>query len=373
MRIRIDQSANYKAVFFNGKTRRFNVNRNKISFGIISMKKGFVFGKFYPFHNGHKAMIDFALSQEGVENLTVMVCIEKFDLIRNERVQWIRETYQNDSRVEVIPFYYDESEYPSTSEADKDISKKWSEVFIEWFKESDYEFFVSSEPYGEYIEEYTGFKHILYDINRNNVPISGTEIRGNVYANWEHLPLATKRYFHLKVCLLGTESTGKTVLSEYLAKRYKANLVRETGRDIVQSSETFTFDDLDKIVKAQTSLLQNLDIENYWLTILDTNLYTTISYGYFQYGKMYKPLNVDYTYHEADLNIYLSKDIPFVQDGTRFDYEKRNRLDRCHRYILSDSKVQYEEIYSCSYGERKNEAVELIDNLIRKKSWIEYD
>jgi HTH-type transcriptional repressor of NAD biosynthesis genes len=36
------------------------------------MIKAFVFGKFYPFHKGHEAMINFALSK--CDFLSVLVC-----------------------------------------------------------------------------------------------------------------------------------------------------------------------------------------------------------------------------------------------------------------------------------------------------------
>ena len=116
------------------------------------MKKGFIFGKFYPFHNGHKAMIDFALSHG--DNIKVLVCAEKLELLSGEtRANWIRETYKDDHRVVVEVFDYKDSDYPSTSEADSEISRKWSEVFIRLF--DNYDFFVTSEDYGQSIEEFT--------------------------------------------------------------------------------------------------------------------------------------------------------------------------------------------------------------------------
>ena len=55
------------------------------------MVKGFVFGKFLPFHKGHQAMINFALGH--CDFLTVLVCASDKETISGEpRKGWIEKT-----------------------------------------------------------------------------------------------------------------------------------------------------------------------------------------------------------------------------------------------------------------------------------------
>ena len=50
--------------------------------------KAFVFGKFYPFHLGHKALIDFALQNN--DYVEVMVCAKEKERLSGElRKSWI--------------------------------------------------------------------------------------------------------------------------------------------------------------------------------------------------------------------------------------------------------------------------------------------
>jgi HTH-type transcriptional repressor of NAD biosynthesis genes len=58
------------------------------------MTKGFVFGKFLPFHKGHEAMIKFALTK--CDFLTVLVCCSDKESIPDTfRKSWIEKTLKN--------------------------------------------------------------------------------------------------------------------------------------------------------------------------------------------------------------------------------------------------------------------------------------
>lgn len=332
------------------------------------MKKGFVFGKFYPFHNGHKAMIEFALTKGAV---TVLVCAEKFELIDGQtRARWISDTFSNQGlNIDVQLFEYDDREFPSTSEASQDISKKWSEVFLEKFP--DYDFFVTSEAYGKYVAEASGFEHIMFDEARAGVNVSATEIRENIYGNWHHLPKAVRYHFMLKVVILGTESTGKTELVNSLADLKKCNRVHEAGREMVEGSKNFHLDDLYQILWNQpvriTEAKRNTDS---YLIIIDTDYNITQSYAKYVFDHDLKVGDWVKNASKADLYLYLRNNVPFIQDGTRFDVEDRNRLDKCHRYILHQNGIEYEEIESDKYWMRELEATMAIEAMVKRKSCL---
>lgn len=324
------------------------------------MNKGFVFGKFLPFHNGHEAMIRFALTK--VEYLSVLVCAsDKENIPAEVRKNWIEKTFADIPNLEVITFNYKESDLPNSSESSRDISKMWAEAFKEYFP--DYATVITSEPYGEYVAEYMNIKHILFDKERNTVPVAASKIRSDLFSYWEYLPDAVKPDMVIKVVILGTESTGKTVLTEKLARYYNATAVFEAGRDIIPDSNDFSINDLYLVADEHARRIRLSEIKDSPLIIIDTDIHITKSYGRFTFNEV---LNFDkhvYEANKADLYLYLSNDVEYVQDGTRMDEESRNRLDASHRETLKEHYIPYIEV-SGNWDERFEKAVEEIDRLI---------
>ncbi|WP_313028519.1 AAA family ATPase [Soonwooa sp.] len=327
--------------------------------------KAFVFGKFYPFHLGHKALIDFALQNN--DFVEVMVCTEQKERLSGElRKSWIVESFSNNNRLKVIVFNYKEEDYANTSEASWEVSKQWSEIFKTYFP--DFETVVTSEPYGEMIAELMSIQHQLFDINRLKHHISASEIRANIYKNWDFLPKAVQKHFSLKIVLLGTESTGKTTLTEKLAKHYYCNFVLEAGRNIVDDSKDFEFNDLKKIYLKHYKRIKSSSLNNY-LNIIDTDFHITESYSEFIFNKELDIPKYIKAEQKAQLFIYLSADAPYFQDGTRLNESDRNALDIHHRKHLQKSNIDFIEI-SGNWQERFEKSVQLIDQLILENSKI---
>lgn len=324
--------------------------------------KGFVFGKFYPFHIGHQKMIEFAVEKGSV---TVLICAEEKEKIDgNTRKQWIKETFPNNKNLNVKVFKYCEKDFPNTSVSDWDVSKKWSEVFNEYFKEEN--FLVTSEEYGEMLSEIMNIDHFMFDENRENIQISASEIRKDVFKNWKYLPKSVQKYFVLKVVFLGTESTGKTFLTNKLSKFFKSNKVSEAGRDLIQNSKEFEFKDLENVYNEHAKRIENVDFNKSFLTLIDTDVHITKSYAEFMFGeKLNVPDDILQT-NKADLYIYLTKDAEYIQDGTRLDFEERNKLDDSHRKVLKENQINLLEI-SGNWKEREIAVIDSIENLILKQ------
>lgn len=328
------------------------------------MKRGFIFGKFYPFHKGHQAMIDFALTQG--DQITVLVCAEKYETIRgNTRAQWIRDTYKDEPKIQVEVFNYSESDYPSTSVASLDISRKWSEVFSKRFPDAD--FFVSSEEYGDYVQSFTGFRHIMFDQERSEVNISASTIRTNIRANWSFLSEAVQKYYQIKIVIGGTESTGKTTMIQKLHEIYPDSIViGEVGRDVVDSSKTVEMYQLQEILTEHNDLIRTVSSHRP-IVFIDTDYNTTESYAYFKFNHILYIPDWIHDQSRADLYLYLNKNVPFIQDGTRFDLKDRNSLDISHRFILNQNKIAHKEIKSDLYEIRLEQAQTEIQSLINSK------
>ena len=324
------------------------------------MVKAFVFGKFLPFHKGHEAMINFALSK--CDFLTVLVCCsDKEPFPENMRKNWIEKNFASQKNIEVASFNYLESQLPNTSVSSQEISKAWAEKFKLFFP--DYDFVITSEKYGDYVASFMGIKHIVFDVSRQCFPISATGIRNDLFANWDFLPNSVKSDFALKVVILGTESTGKTILTEKLAQHYKCTSVIEVGRDIVANSNAFLFDDLILIASEHAKRIDEATTGKFPLVIIDTDIHITKSYSNFTFGRELEVDEKIYNSNKADLYLYLNNDVDYVQDGTRLSETDRNLLDLSHREILKQHKIDFVEIKG-NWRQRFEKAVEEIDKII---------
>ena len=327
------------------------------------MVKGFIFGKFIPFHKGHEAMINFAL--KNCDFLTVLVCCsDKENIPSKTRKNWIEDSFKLTQNIEVKIFNYREDELPNTSESSQEISKLWSKIFKELCPA--YELVITSEEYGDYVAEHMGIKHIPFDINKQLYPVSATAVRNNLFENWNFLPQSVKPYFAIKVVILGTESTGKSTLYENLVKHYSCSGVKEAGRDLIANSNEFKFDDLNLVASEHAKRINKKKYGVSPLIIIDTDIHTTMSYAKFIFNKELQVADKVYNSNKADLYLYLNNDVEYIQDGTRLSESDRNLLDLSHRKILKEKNIKFVEING-NWTQRFEKTLKEIDLIIKEK------
>ncbi len=327
------------------------------------MRKGFVFGKFMPFHKGHEAMIRFALSD--CDTLSVLICCsDKETLPAAVRQSWVADTFRDEPRVQVLVYQYDERSLPNTSETSASVSAIWAEQFKVLFP--DHTILVTSEPYGALVADHMGITHIPFDMQKGQYPVSATKIRANLPDTWKYLPDSVKTSLVTKVVVLGTESTGKTTLTGKLADHFNCNAVMEAGRDIIADSNDFGIKDLYLIATEHASRIDKMSVGESPLMIIDTDIHITLSYGEYAFGTVLDIAPAIYDSNKADLYLYLNNDAPYVQDGTRLGEEERNQLDLSHRRILEKYGITHEEIRG-NWEERFEQAVVLIEQLMQRK------
>lgn len=324
------------------------------------MIKAFVFGKFLPFHKGHEAMINFALTK--CDFLSVLVCCsDKENIPASTRQNWIEKTFETETKIEIKSYNYLENELPKTSESSQEVSKVWSAVFKELFP--DYNLVITSEEYGNFVASFMKIKHIAFDIPKQLFPVSATSVRNNIFTNWKYLPKSVKPYFAIKVVVLGSESTGKTTMTERLAKKFNCSSVLETGRDFIVNSNSFEFDYLPLVATEHAKRIEKAVLEESPLIIIDTDIHITKSYANFIFGKTLEVESEIYNSNKADLYMYLNNDVEYVQDGTRLCKSDRNLLDISHRQILQKHNIEIAEITG-DWEQRFDRAVTLIKQMI---------
>ena len=187
---------------------------------------GVIFGKFFPFHNGHLSVIKRALSE--CEKVFVVVCAnEGSQPSGQKRAYWIQ---QSAPKAEVLltddlcTWHFSQPCVDSCT----DLWKKRTAELIP----HEIDVVYSSESYGEDFSKAISARHISVDPKRDVHPISGSQIRSNLAENWHHLPQIVKSGLHRKITILGAESSGTTTLACDLATELNLPWVAEVGRTV---------------------------------------------------------------------------------------------------------------------------------------------
>lgn len=328
------------------------------------MIKAFVFGKFLPFHKGHEAMINFALTK--CDRLTVLICCSDKEKIPGAvRRNWIEKTFEQEARLQINIYEYSENELPNTSVSSVQVSAIWAGIFKKELV--GHSLLITSEPYGEYVASFMNIRHIAFDVDRIQIPVSASAINDDLFQNWKYLPAAVKPYYAKKVVILGTESTGKTTLTEDLTKHFNCTAVMEAARDIIANSNSFCFDDLHLVAKEHAKRIEQAMTGESPLVIIDTDIHITKSYARFVFDRELIVSNEIYESNLASLYLYLDKDVAYFQDGTRLNEMERNQIDASHRRVLKDDEINIVEING-SWEDRFKKAVKQINQVILKKA-----
>lgn len=315
---------------------------------------GLVFGKFYPFHNGHKKLIEYA--KQNSQKVSVLVCAEEKEVISGQtRKNWIEETIAD---VNVVVFNYNDSQLSSSSVPSEEVSSAWANIFLSLF--SDVTAIFTSENYGEYVSRYMNVNNYLYDKNRIITPICGTDIRTDVFANWDYLPLAVKKFFTLKFVIAGTESTGKTTLTKCLGEVFESPIVSEVGRDIIPVTEECKPEHLEQIAVEHAKAIESALCIGSKTIFIDTDVYITKSYSEFLFGNVLQVNSNILALNKATEVLFLHNHVPYIQDGTRLSEEKRNKLHLSHLRQYEINNISPIHLKNNTFLENKLEAISII-------------
>lgn len=175
----------------------------------------------------------------------------------------------------------------------------------------------------------------------------------------------------IKVVLFGPESTGKTTLSEQLARHYNTVWVPEYAREYLQDKwnnerKTCESKDLLPIAEGQMRLENELAKKATKLLICDTDLLETKVYAEAYYLGYCDPVLEEYALSNTyALYLLTYIDIPWEKDDLRDKPEERERM---FLYFMETLK-KYDRNFITLKGDKKTrlaQAIEAIDNLISK-------
>jgi NadR type nicotinamide-nucleotide adenylyltransferase len=138
-----------------------------------------------------------------------------------------------------------------------------------------------------------------------------------------------------KVGIIGPESTGKSSLARYLARRYKGTCVPEYARTYVEQKGTteVTYEELCEIAKHQVdelSAISSQPSDN--LYFFDTELILTKVWFDYAFGRVPEWLNDAIRRYPMDTYLLTYPDIPWVPDPARSNGSDAIRMELFERY-----------------------------------------
>jgi HTH-type transcriptional repressor of NAD biosynthesis genes len=176
----------------------------------------------------------------------------------------------------------------------------------------------------------------------------------------------------IKVVLFGPESTGKTTMSELLAKHYDTVWVAEYAREYLQekwNNERKTCEDSDliPIAKGQIALENKLAQKADRILICDTDLLETKVYSEEYYGGFVHPELDKYALkNQYDLYLLTNIDTPWEADDLRDRPDQRQEMYQA----FEDTLIRYKRPYIKLNGgikERVDLATLEIDKLLHNR------
>lgn len=311
-----------------------------------------------PLHKGHLALIDFALKH--CDHLTILLCFTGNEPISGTtRKQCLEREFKSNKKVSIKVFEYDESILPNTSESSRAVSKLWSEVLKKLLSSVDVLF--TSEAYGNFVAEYMSIKHYSFDEKRSTIPVSASLIRDQPFKHWDFISVSARPLFVKNVCIIGTESTGKSTLTEKLAIHFNTAFVKEMARDIVETTDECTYEDLLKIASVHATAIMEKQLIANKLLFVDTDSNITCSYSEFLFNR---PLILENWINEVnrfDLYLFLEPDCEYTQDGTRLSIEERNKLSEHHKDFFKKKGINFISI-SGDWQKRFDQACKIVND-----------
>lgn len=328
-------------------------------------------GSFNPLHLGH--VNDIVIASNMCKKLYVILSNSNYEnqIDHRERLMWLKNVTQDMCNVEVLEISDDsqnKEEYDWNKGAN-DIKNAIGEKIDIVFCGDDYK--------GKNIFESIYPESIIYYISRAEFDVSSTQIRENPYKYFDFLPQTVKKYYTKKVCIIGTESCGKSTLVRNLAKVYNTTYVEEAGRDVcdeaggidnMQPKHYFEIlfrhknDENEKLKNANKVLFIDTDslitLYYYTLGFKETN----------EYNESFKNLAESLSdLNDYDVYIFLEPDVDWVQDGTRTygEQEIREENNRLLKKIFDEKNIKYYCI-SGDYEQRFEKSKEIVNKLIKK-------
>jgi NadR type nicotinamide-nucleotide adenylyltransferase len=324
---------------------------------------GLCIGKFYPLHRGHRYLIDTA--KASVDRLYIILCGKPDESPSPQlRESWLRELYPTATVIRITDVYNDDND-----------SQLWARLTVEWLGFVPDRVF-TSEWYGEPWSKFLGCQHTLVDKERSTYPVSGTAVRKNPLQHWQYLDEPVRAFYAVRIIFVGAESTGKTTLSEHMAKHLDTTWVPEYGREYsermleLDGCYNWSSEDFVKIATRQCEMENAAARTCNRVLIGDTDAFATaIWHRRYMESVSEEVEKIAEEHKKPDLYVLTDvKGAVFVQDGTR------DGTDVIRQYMQDEfikemdrKQVRYVVVCGDTWKEREEHCKQLLNEYLKER------
>jgi len=303
---------------------------------------GLTLGKFAPFHKGHQLVVETALAE--VDQLFVMIYdTDVCDIPLPVRAAWIKHLYPSVTIIEAWdgPSGYGDDERTKTEQEDYILQRLDGQPISHFY---------SSEFYGDHVSKALNAIDRRVNEARDVVPISGTAIRNNPFANRHYLEDVVYRDFITRACFLGAPSTGKSTISKALAKRYHSQYMPEYGAQYWLDNHIdrrLSLNQFEEIAPEHLRREEALVSECRDYLFCDTCALTTYHFAKDYHGQAGPILTAcaQQAQQRYDLFFLCETDIPYDDSWDRSGDQKRQWFQRLIVADLNERKIPFIRLY----------------------------
>ncbi|QCR23380.1 AAA family ATPase [Pontibacter sp. SGAir0037] len=169
----------------------------------------------------------------------------------------------------------------------------------------------------------------------------------------------------LKIAVTGPESTGKSTISEKLARRYHTTWVPEFARTYIENlNRPYTLADIEAIAQGQLALEQQQIQQAQKVFFSDTDMLVLKIWSEHAFGYCPAFIAEKLAQQEYDLYLLMGVDLPWEPDPQREHPHLRQFFYDWYKRELQALKVNFVEIYG-TYEQRFQLACQQIDELLK--------
>lgn len=300
---------------------------------------GLTLGKFAPLHKGHQYLIETAIAEMDRVIVVIYDSSDTTNIPLTVRANWLRTLYPS---VEVLEAWDGPAETGYSSE----VKRLQENYIIKLLDGQRITNFYSSEFYGEHMSQALQAVNRRVDEKRSVVPISGTMVRKDSFANKDYLHPMVYKDLIKKVVFLGAPSTGKTTLTQRLAEEYETVWMPEYGREYWESHQIdhrLTPQQLVEIAEGHKEREDQVILKANDYLFVDTNALTTFMFARYYHGWVPARLNelALLAASSYDLVFVCSDDIPYDNTWDRSGEVQRRVFQKQILADLSMRKTPY--------------------------------
>ncbi|MGE4612087.1 MAG: AAA family ATPase [Paracoccaceae bacterium] len=315
---------------------------------------GIILGEFMPPHEGHVALVRTASYL--VDRLTIFLSASDDDPIR----PMVRKSWMESLFPEAVVIVVNNGARLLASN-----DPKWGPI-IRGFHPEAVDRVIGSEGYIVALAKSLNAQHFILDPMWMAFPANSIEVREDPFSHWKSIPDHVRPYFQKRLTLVGPESTGKSYMADFLAKKFGGPYVPEYGRpyEKYRSSGDYRAEELHFIVDGHVAHRKTLSLKAGPILFEDTDPLLTAVWAEMLLGHSLPDLEARIDL--PDHYILLDANVPWEEDPLRY-YSKQELRQEFFTKIKSKLEA-YGASYtlvSGSWSEREAQSVAVVKEMLK--------